>query len=347
MLPNVTFLVMTDWQIFVSSGAFQSCISNCCILLVEKAFREAKDTDVVESSTYQAVCADLRACVNKDLTTSTKSLYKKYPLKYDPQGWGSANCLSISRVVQKKLEQLNHSERLQKARSFGWRVREAEPIFKLLKEARNVAAHDMRPREEAGWQLIIPSSVIRITELCPHSRDQISDIEQMNKVALDQIRSLQINEMTPEDGAEVDEGLEQYKDLVQRLDIVQQILQSSARNVPKQSDTGLYHEQESEEISPPEQEWITPQLLKKELLKLKEDCKARFVDNVEYSHSKNFFQLALVNDVMTFKPASSKECLRLSNFGWRYQENIHELGVQYKHYRDAIDELLKRVDWDD
>ena len=88
---------MTDWQIFFSNSTFQRCISNCCISLVEKAFREAKDADVVENSTYQAVCMDLRACLNKDLTTSTKCLYKKYPLKYDPQGWGSVNCLSVLR----------------------------------------------------------------------------------------------------------------------------------------------------------------------------------------------------------------------------------------------------------
>ena len=338
---------MTEWQIFVSSGTFQSCLSNCCILLVEKAFREAKDTDVVEKSTYQAVYADLQACVNKDLTTSTKCLYKKYPLKYDPQGWGSVNCLSVPRIIQRKLEQLNHSERLQKIRSFGWRVREAEPIFKLLKEARNVAAHDMRPRNDPGWQLIIPSSVIRITELCPHPRNQISDIEEMNRIALNQLQSIQTNDFSQEDESQPADSADQYRDLAQRLDIIQEMLQTSVQNIPQRTVVGVDYDGDPEDVSLPEKEWITPQILKKELLRLRQDCKSRFVEVEEYAHTKNFFQLALVSDIMTFKPSSSEECLRLPNFGWRYQEGIHELGVQYKHYRNVVDELLKTVDWDE
>ena len=77
-----------------------------------------------------------------------------------------------------------------------------------------------------------------------HPREQVSDIEQMNQIALDQIRSFQINVSNQEDESQPDDAqpedsAEQYRDLVQRLDIVQQLLQSSGQSIPQQSDARI------------------------------------------------------------------------------------------------------------
>ena len=96
-----------------SNNTFHACLSNAAILLVEKAFREAKEVDVISSEVHQSVWDNLSDKVNKDLTVSLRCFYDKYDLNYDPLGWRSVNVLSICRVVQKNSKKQTR-EKLQK-----------------------------------------------------------------------------------------------------------------------------------------------------------------------------------------------------------------------------------------
>ena len=66
---------MTDWRVFFSNGEFHALIANSCILMVEKAFREARECSVISEETYQNTWNAFSANVNKDLSTVIRCFY--------------------------------------------------------------------------------------------------------------------------------------------------------------------------------------------------------------------------------------------------------------------------------
>ncbi len=349
---------MNDWQTFFSDRAFHACLSNAAVLMVEKAFREARDVDVISDDVYELIWADLSDKVNKDLTVTLRCFYNKYDLNFDPQGWRSVNALSICRVVQNKLENSNKREQLQKIRSLGWRVREAEPLFKLLKEARNIAAHDFRNRSATGWSALIPATVLRVLEICPHPKNENAPVTKITAECEAQLRrvlgehlSVQVNgsdEPNSSAGAQKSAGKD-ANSIAKSLDRIEQMLTQTSVAVDarvRDDDSSLVPEAQSDELDLPDIDWITPIMLKQELLALKQECASQFSQDVELGPKHNFFQKAMIADVMSFQPSFAAEVLRLPDFGWRYKENISSLGRQFKFFETRIDELLKRVDWD-
>ena len=87
-------------------------------------------------------------------------------------------------------------------------------------------------------------------------------------------------------------------------------------------------------------------MLKQELIALKQECANEFSQYVELGPKHNLFQKAMISDILSYRPGSAVEVLRLPDFGWRYKENISTLGQQFKFFEVRMDELLKRVDWD-
>ena len=349
---------MDEWQKFFSNNTFHACLSNAAILLVEKAFREAKEVDVISSEVHQSVWDNLSDKVNKDLTVSLRCFYDKYDLNYDPLGWRSVNVLSICRVVQKKLEETDQREKLQKSRSLGWRVREAEPLFKLLREARNIAAHDLSNRSAIGWSTLIPATVLRVLELCPHPKNENAPIEEMTSECEAQLKQIlgqhfsdQSNNSDELNGS-AEQGTptrQDTKSLETSLDRIEQLLlQQNAVDNPKAEDGEIVSgaDVQSEDVQLPDVDWITPAMLKQELLALKQECANEFSQYVELGPKHNLFQKAMISDILSYRPGSAVEVLRLPDFGWRYKENISTLGQQFKFFEVRMDELLKRVDWD-
>ena len=349
---------MSNWKKFFSKQEFHGWISNAGLLMIEKVFREAQDLQVISNQTYSQILSDLSVNVNQDLTTIIRCFYTKYKLNFDPNHWQTVNSLSVCKVLEKKLQSANQPDKLQRIRSLGWRVREAEPILKFLKEARNVAAHDMSPRKTKGWLTLVPASVIRITEICPHPKntnDLVNDIltschEQiLVQLELDNISSTTDQTEIPKPQESASGGPNHENVIELQLDRIEEMLaqQSKSPLATKENNTDKVSKSfEVEDIEPPEIDWLTPAMLKQELLSLKEDCFSRFKDDVELSPKRNFFQGPCINNIIAFRPMMAKEVIRLPDFGWRYKENIGVLGKQFNYYSKTLDELLSRVDWD-
>ena len=342
---------MSDWLRIFSDNKYHSLISNCALLIVERVFREGRDCGLISTVTYDEIYNEISFLVHKDLTTAIKSFYIKKPMQKAIGNWFDVNVLSLPRAMETFLrEQKRPTEQIELVKSLGWRIREAEPLFKLLQTARNASLHDFRERNQLGWELVIPASVIRVLEICPIPKNSQSVVEELSTFCVGQIQGRSANnEIEP---IQVEQNLPNSvgEELSKKIDRIEEMLLNQ-KNHPTSPIVEISIEKNNEENSEleaqvPQIDWITPQVLKGELLGLKKQSEELFSDVRENGPAYNFFQNAIIMDILEHRPKDAAEVLRLPDVGWRHKEKPDVLGKQYKYFKASIDQLLTRVDWD-
>jgi hypothetical protein len=342
---------MSDWLKIFSDNKYHSLISNCALLIVERVFREGRDCGLISTLAYDEIYNEISFLVHKDLTTAIKSFYIKKPMQVAIGNWSDVNALSLPRSIEIFLrEQKRPVEPIELVKSLGWRIREAEPLFKLLQTARNASLHDFRERNQLGWELVVPASVIRVLEICPIPKNSQIVVEELSAFCVNQIKMRSSsNEFEP---VEVEQNFPNSvgEELSKKIDRIEEMLLHQKNNpihpnanVSVKNDSG---ENSEPEAQAPQIDWITPQVLKRELLGLKKQSEELFSDVRDFGPAYNFFQNAIIMDIIEHRPKDAAEVLRLPDVGWRHKEKPDVLGKQFKYFRTSIDQLLKRVDWD-
>ena len=95
------------------------------------------------------------------------------------------------------------------------------------------------------------------------------------------------------------------KSLETSLDRIEQLLlQQNAVNNLNAEDGEIVSgaDVQPDDVQMPDIDWITPAMLKQELLTLKQDCANEFPQDVELGPKHNLFQKAMISDILSYRP---------------------------------------------
>lgn len=321
-------------------------LSNSCLLLIVKALQIAHRHAVISDESLREAKESIATRLNTDLSTSVRFFSMSIPLLYDPKHWGTTGIVPLMRLARDKAVDSGDSS----VEKVAWQVREAEALFRCLREARNHAVHNLEDGSECGPGLSVCAIIKRVIDLIPTGEADVSvknDLLERADELIHQYTSKGTESSSVDADSEVAYG--ELKEFSSRMDRIEELLTESLdRNKHKEGyadDARVDYSQKDSISEESEADRLTVKLFKERLLELKLDCKQMFSDHVAMGPSYNFFQEPIIVEIINYQPVRADEILRMPDVGWRIKEKPTILGAQFKFYRDRLDRLLQSVDW--
>lgn len=245
------------------------------------------------------------------------------------------------------------------------RYYEAEKHFGLLRNARNVAAHDLREHSEVGWCLSILASVIRVLEICDYPKDTADAVDELRSYCIRAARNI-VSDRTsdgevlvsqsatgdpttsaalahPETRAKfVDEITETITDRL--YEKFGQPASAQIRKSPhSSSDEGGEFEPEELDFA---NDSISPETLRQKLQSLKAEIDTSFTHELDWPGPEaHILQRAIIHDVMLHKPRSLEDWKRTPDTAWRYVKHKVLMDRQLAKFGSKVNELLASTAW--
>ena len=153
----------------------------------KKVLKTAYSYGVILKNELELKTSDLKVKLSEDLTGAIEILYWKIALIH-PDSSGNMQ-IPIKFLLYETMVKAGgmHKSRIEidKIRFLDFRFKETIPLFNSLRLARNASVHDLNERNEIGWNINIPATVLRIIEISDFSQNYVEMIEKIKKNAVD------------------------------------------------------------------------------------------------------------------------------------------------------------------
>ena len=153
---------MISWRDIVQTVRFQRLLTALVLLTVEGVLRQLKERDAISEAECKRLITQLSAFQNSDITVLQNVFYIEVNPSATSSGVNQTIKLNVFLRKISKLEQFNQSPKLH---FLIFRFRELISLLRILRDARNVAAHDFSDKPEVGWNLTVFSTYMRVLEV--------------------------------------------------------------------------------------------------------------------------------------------------------------------------------------
>ena len=246
------------------------------------------------------------------------------------------------------------------------RFYEAEKLFGLLRNARNVAAHDLREHSEAGWCLSILASVVRVLEICDFPKDTTDAVDHLRSYCISAITTVfsdgksapgNMAERGPANGEVVKSNVSSHPETRTRFvdeitdTITERLYEKFGQPVTVQGDMSPQSNLDGEEQFGIDganfaNDSISPETLRQELLALKGEIDSSFAQELDWPGPEaHILQRAIINDVMLHKPRSLEDWKRTPDTAWRYVKHKVLMDRQLAKFGSRVNGLLASTAW--
>ena len=345
-------------QTLLSAGALLT-VGNIIDILVKyrviDAFEGEQSKNILKRNAY------------KDLTESAKSFHWRFIPLGEQQTYDKCRLGKLLAICEARTLQLDESDdAVLRVRHYISKFYEADRLLNTLRLGRNVATHELGVRQDFGWCLLIPSTVLRSLEVCDFPSGADDQIESLRKHCISIIRAtLQKHVLsTGHEGAGNSGGQSEENDTRNQLEksitsFILDKIQNYIIEEQRPTDVGTIdyrenryeeYEIESEPVDSDDTllqvDTISPDILRQRLLGIKRDIESIHTHEADWPGPEaNVMQHAVVNDVILHKPRSLGDWKRMPDTAWRYQKHKQCMDAQLELHWPAIQELIVITVW--
>lgn len=354
-----------DWRIYFQNREYHSILSRSVLDLLKIVVHFSRNGGLISERKADSYKQRIVQARSSDLS----QVYKLFYMDCESQVLirGHYNCKLI--WLLRALEQ-HESEYVEQNKDkivfLSWRLREAEILCKFLKEARNAQAHDTNPRQHLGWLISIPSNILRLIEICPTnqlSQEHVGELEDLCRehiarallpdVALSSPQTTEASDMPTHaelSGANLNLGsIEAKLDLILETVSAHTAVNTSIVEVNAMDpEEGNLNELEPESVTEiyNKIDYLTPKMVRDQLLRLSRKADSTLVDDLVLSPNEKLLQIAVIEEIIFHKTQKISEIFDLPDVNWRYKRYSNSMKKQLEALGQEIQSILDRAVWE-
>lgn len=320
----IFFRMEEAWrQLFNSRN--QSVLVDLLIYDYFPALKFLYEKDEISKSVYEDQLKEIQEVRGRDLTVAFRLLGRRFS-RISGERPGSLRINMQSFYFQKKAAG-GSKVALGEIEAHSERLRVTDPLFTLLKEARNVDAHDLS-EQPAYWNTMVLSCVLYLLDVSRVSEKLLDDAKALKMFVSNQLNASNVvpdKTQTPKPPTNTE--------VLAELRSLRGLISSEQENT----------NQKPEDAQPS----LTEAEFESRLLELKRLVLEEFEDDYWPGPMANLFQRSFVSEVMKYKPNNLNEAIRLPDVAWRVDKNRSIVHKQINRFGEEFDALIKRVKWED
>lgn len=314
------------WKIvFTSRG--QRLIVECALVTYIYEIKSLVDSRIVSQITYDSRLDDAQAVMGSDITKVSR-YYRDRIARTDDMAERD-----LKGILQSLFFEGKRSDGQVRTRELEKRMRrivETEMVLNVLREARNVYAHEIGSEKSRAWSEMVVSSTKYFfeTAVVPEARkDEVdSFVSGLNVVPVEV--DTQLSRAQPVTGVPSESYLE---GITQELAEIKRLIDLGAGvATSSQDDLPTINEVELETL----------------LLEIKAKINEEMRGPYWPGPGANLCQKTIIGEILAYKPRDITEALRLPDVAWRVEKNRSLFRQQVDKYGDEINALLQRTDWE-
>ena len=360
---------MISWRDIVQTVRFQRLLTALVLLTVESVLRQLKERDAISEAECKRLITQLSTFQNSDITVLQNVFYIEVNPVAKSSSVDQAIRLNVFLRTISKLERYNQNPKLH---FLIFRFRELISLLRILRDARNAAAHDFSDRPEIGWNLTVFSTYMRVLEVAVIPNKFEEQIEKQKEEIKETIVSFLNNGRSSADESYRDKSPSSQSDEAHSNKILDEInaIKSSiasldtkflnlVHNIPNKAvalqqevkiETDEY-ENETEELENIETQMpsaITAAVLKQKLESLRKDIDEEFSKDADWHGiACNILQKPIVAIISKKQYPTIAKALSDEEIMWRYKRHKDIMDKQIVKFDTKIDEIIASVIWDD
>ncbi|MDC0433095.1 hypothetical protein OAL88_00255 [bacterium] len=305
-------------------------------LLVHDFFSALKflfDQGELSKLVYEEQLREVQSVRGKDLTVACKLLSKRF-LRISSERPANLR-IHLQQFFFEQKDSRKDPGNLSKTEAHSLRLRTTDPIFTLLKEARNVDAHNLSSHS-TEWSILVLSSVQYLLTISQVNRQYLEDARLLSEFIRDAL-SHAFQERQVEDDSQIAVQEKDINPTVELLDELRQIKGIlevggyEAANVSVASAGPSLSEAEFESA----------------LVKLRANVLELYAGDDWPGPMANLFQRSFVAEVLQYKPRNLAEAIRLPDVAWRLAQNRDLIKKQILRFGPEFDALISSVKWEE
>jgi len=363
------------WRQLVQGVRHQKILVLLALVTVEEIITQLHVSDIISDTELSRLRRLLLAYQDKDLT----HLQDIFHLEVTPQQLAGLENQPLR--LNSLLRTLNRGKQARdnlKLSSLNWQFREMMSLLRVLRDARNAAAHDLSDRPEIGWNMTVYSSYLRIIEIAVVPEKLFKEVErQKSEIADAAVSFLKISGGSNEDQMEYEKSRifdtsnskseEALKDeisllrdaVVEMNDNIQRLGQFTAPTIFKERSYTKLEELQAEEHSEEENNKtsndptpfnfaITEGILRQRLEAMRRDLQEKFVGHEEWlGVASNVLQKSVISVIMKNKYGCIEDALNDEEIKWRFERHNQIMNAQLSTFAGKINNEIKKVIWND
>ena len=318
-------VVSSDTWKLIFKTAPQRLITDCALLTYMLELRSLVDAGYIEEEQFALRLADAQALMGRDITQLPRH-FRARLVRKDGAAERDLKGTMQSLFFDAKKQQGASEARLLEDKMR--RMIDIEVTLNVLREARNVYAHDLGAKMSHAWNNMVISSALYFFEKAEVPKNMRKEVEAFvgdlrgYATEAQAIEPMTREKVEPSVAPDVDS-------IATELAEIRRLLDLKPTNASNESSTPI------SEVE-----------LEQSLLEIKQRISSEHDESPGFGPMANLCQKSIINEVIRYKPRDLKEMLRLPDIGWRVQKNPALFKAQINKHGSAIADLLSRTDWD-
>ena len=171
-----------SWRRLVQGVRYQKILALLVLVTIEEIFTQLCVSDIISETELRRVRRLLLAYQDKDLTYLQDIFHLEVMAQ---QTAGLDNQTFRLNALLRNLSRSKQTSENLKLSSLNWRFREMMSLLRILRDARNAAAHDLSERPEIGWNMTVYSSYLRMIEIAVVPEKLLKEVERQKSEIAD------------------------------------------------------------------------------------------------------------------------------------------------------------------
>ena len=363
------------WRELVQGVSHQKILVLLALVTVDEIFKQLRTSDIISEAELRRLKRLLLAYQDKDLT----HLQDIFHFEVTPERLGVFGNQPLRlNALLRTINRGKHAEDNLKLSSLNWQFREMMSLLRVLRDARNAAAHDLSERPEIGWNMTVYSSYLRMIEIAVVPEKLFKQVErQKSEIADAAVYFLKIStgdrdeqkehekpKISEASNAKSEETLKEeislLRDLVVEMnDNIQRLGQFTAPTPVQVSPQIELKEVQADELSDEENTktsddtlpvnfTITEGILRQRLEAMRRDLQEKFMGHEEWlGVASNVLQKTVISVLMKNKYGCIEDALNDEEIKWRFDRHNQIMNAQLSAFAGKINDEIKKVIWND
>lgn len=360
---------MITWRDIVQTLRFQRLLTALVLLTVEGVLRQLKERDAISEVECKRLIAQLSTFQNSDITALQTVFYLEVNTSATSTIASQTIRLNVFLRNISKLERFNQNPKLH---FLIFRFRELISLLRILRDARNAAAHDFSDRPEIGWNLTVFSAYMRVLEVAVIPSKFEEKIEKQKEEIKDAIVSFlengNANLAKEDDDSSPSDKIDEIHNnqILDEINVIKSSIESLdtklfdlVNNIPnrpvalkpeliKEDDEHENNVEEHEDIRVQVPSAITAAVLRQKLENFRKTIDDEFGEDAEWHGvACNILQKPFVSIIIKNKYRDVTSALLDEEINWRYKRHKKIMDEQIVKFETKINKIIESVIWDD
>jgi len=176
----------TNWRTFINDREIHITICKSIVALQEKVLDAAERCDIISDPEIKIIQQDLEVAAVSDIRNASRVFTKLCTFSTPIRGRLRTQFMHLPWSIEDQKSDY-FVENKNPLLFLKWRVREVAALSQYFTEVRNINNHDLQPRFDFAWKIVVPSTVLRILELCPEDPKDLEVYEKIRSICKEQI----------------------------------------------------------------------------------------------------------------------------------------------------------------